>query len=452
MGSEWTIGHLGEVAKVLSGYAFKSGDMGTSGFPVIKIKNINPPDVNVSDVERVPPSIVEGNPRIEKFRLGKKDILIAMTGATVGKVGRMPATTESHYLNQRVGKVFVTDATKADTDFIYYVLSQNGHVDQMFDLADGSAQANISGKQIESLEIPLPPLPEQKVIAHILGSLDDKIELNRKMNATLEAMAQALFKSWFVDFDPVIDNALRAGNPIPEELADRAEIRRQAIKDGTAHEKAAKNFPAAFQETDELGWIPEGWEIGQMSDHANIEMGQSPKGDTYNVSGEGMPLVNGPVEFGPYFTKKSKWTTSPTKRSCKGDLIVCVRGSTTGRFVKSDGEYCLGRGVCSVRGKRSQCFVDQIFKSSITKMLGLTTGSTFPNWSRQTLSGFEAISPPTMIVDQFDALISPKVERIESGVLESESLTKLRDILLPKLISGEIRISGAEKLIEEVLV
>ena len=180
MGSEWAIGVLGDVAKVQSGFAFKSGDMGESGHPVIKIKNINPPDVDIADVQRVPHSVIEGNARIEKFRLSKGDILIAMTGATVGKVGRMPKLSEPHYLNQRVGKVFVTDDAKADEDYVYYVLSQDGHVDQMLGLADGSAQPNISGTQIESLEVPLPPLPEQKSIAHILGTLDDKIELNRR--------------------------------------------------------------------------------------------------------------------------------------------------------------------------------------------------------------------------------------------------------------------------------
>ena len=84
------------------------------------------------------------------------------------------------------------------------------------------------------------------------------------MNVTLEGMAQALFKSWFVDFDPVIDNALAAGNPIPAELADRAEVRRAALADGTANRKAAKPFPAAFQQTEELGWIPEGWEANEI--------------------------------------------------------------------------------------------------------------------------------------------------------------------------------------------
>lgn len=180
-------------------------------------------------------------------------------------------------------------------------------------------------------------------------------------------------------------------------------------------------------------------------------MGHSPKGDTYNTDGVGTPLVNGPVEFGPYFTRRTMWTTAPTRLSVRGDLVVCVRGSTTGRFVKSDSEYCLGRGVCSIRGIHSQCFVDQLFRSSVTALLGLTTGSTFPNWSRPSLTEFKTISPPISIVRAFDVYVAPCVIRIESGLVESESLTKLRDTLLPKLISGELRIPDAAKLAEAAL-
>ena len=100
-------------------------------------------------------------------------------------------------------------------------------------------------------------------------------------------------------------------------------------------------------EESELGEIPKGWKVGKMEDVTKIIMGQSPLGENYNNEGIGTPLVNVPVEFGDYFTQKSKWTSSVTKLSEAGDLIICVRGSTTGRFVKSDGRYCLGRGVCS---------------------------------------------------------------------------------------------------------
>ena len=125
----------------------------------------------------------------------------------------------------------------------------------------GSTRAYLGITGQQKLPVVVPSLPEQRAIAHILGSLDDKIELNRRMNETLEGMAQALFKSWFVDFDPVIDNAIAAGNPIPEELADRAEVRRAALANGTANREAAKPFPAGFQQTEEMGWIPVGWDV-----------------------------------------------------------------------------------------------------------------------------------------------------------------------------------------------
>ena len=122
-----------------------------------------------------------------------------------------------------------------------------------------------------------PPLFKQKAIAHILGSLDDKIELNRQMNETLEAMAQALFKSWFVDFDPVIDNALAAGNDIPGVFAERAAQRAAQQQQGNtqsatnANSEAQALFLDAFEYTEEMGWIPLGWKIKNFSDVARLD-------------------------------------------------------------------------------------------------------------------------------------------------------------------------------------
>jgi len=229
MGSSYASSRLGKIAKVRSGYAFKSRDMGSVGVPIVKIRNIKPPRVDVVDCQRIPSQVIEDVPNSSRYKLAEGDVLIAMTGATVGKVGRMPTALETHFLNQRVGKVFLIDDSAADYDYLYYVLSQEQQVRHMFGVADGSAQANISGAQIEQLEIPLPQLPVQRTIAHILGTLDDKIELNRRMNRTLEAIARAIFKSWFIDFDPVIDNALLNGKPIPDEFDERAEVRRAIL-------------------------------------------------------------------------------------------------------------------------------------------------------------------------------------------------------------------------------
>ncbi|MCU7914772.1 MAG: restriction endonuclease subunit S [Candidatus Thiodiazotropha sp. (ex Gloverina cf. vestifex)] len=277
----------------------------------------------------------------------------------------------------------------------------------------------------------------QKEIGEIYFSFCEKIELNRQMNATLESMAQAMFKSWFVDFDPVIDNALAVGNPIPEPLHTRAEARKAlGDKRKPLPETIQQRFPNCFVFNEEMGWLPEGWVISKFQEIAEVVMGQSPKGDTYNTEGEGMPLVNGPVEFGPYFTQRTKWTTAPTKLSEDQDLVVCVRGSTTGRFVKSDGVYCLGRGVCSIRGKRSQAFVDYTFKYHKDALLGMTTGSTFPNWSGPTLKGFSIIKPSDVLLDVFEELVGSLINKMCSNTVETENLCEIRDTLLPKLLSG----------------
>ena len=132
-------------------------------------------------------------------------------------------------------------------EFVGYFLRTPQFRNEMLTFSTMSTRASLNNEMIGRLQITLPSLPEQKAIAHILGTLDDKIELNRRMNATLEGMAQALFKSWFVDFDPVIDNALAAGNPIPDELAPRTEVRKKAL---------ASNTPPPIRRSFREGWIP----------------------------------------------------------------------------------------------------------------------------------------------------------------------------------------------------
>ena len=157
------------------------------------------------------------------------------------------------------------------------------------------------------------------------------------------------------------------------------------------------------------------------------------------------------VEFGEYFTKKTKWTTAPTKVSKADDLVVCVRGSTTGRYVKSDGEYCLGRGVCAIRASEYQPFIDYLYKYSVTELLTLTTGSTFPNWSGPTLKGFPIRKPPERLLKKFTQSASAWSEKQGNNIIENKALSMLRDTLLPKLLSGELRIPEAEKQVAEAV-
>jgi len=223
--------------------------MGAVGLPIIKIKNVVPLSVDITDCERVPEQVIANIPNVERFELKEGDTLIAMTGATVGKVGRFPRAHERYFLNQRVGKVYLNDDDAADCRYIYYVLSQDTYVRQMFGVADGSAQANISGSQIENLEIPLPPLDEQRAIAGVLGALDDKIEQNRRTARALERLARTIFRAWFVDFEPV--KAKSAGATaflsMPQSIFDA--------------------LPTRFVES-AIGPVPEGWEVGRWGGSA----------------------------------------------------------------------------------------------------------------------------------------------------------------------------------------
>ena len=285
----------------------------------------------------------------------------------------------------------------------------------------GSAIPSTSRGDFYRLPVEVPPLLEQRAIAHILGTLDDKIELNRRMNETLEALARAIFKAWFVDFDPV-----RA----------KMEGRQPAGMDA----ETAALFPAEFEDS-ALGQIPKGWKVGLLSEIAAVVMGASPSGETYNDAGIGTPLINGPVEFGEYFAAKSKWTTSPTRLSNIGDLIFCVRGSTTGRRVIADDVYCLGRGVCAIRSRHDcQPFVYQVVNFGLDRLLARTSGSVFPNLSGADISQFEILIPPQELMRDYCLLTEILTKRVWQNVKESETLAVLRATLLPKLLSGEVRV------------
>jgi len=320
--------------------------------------------------------------------------------------------------------------------YYWFVFSaNNGLLDPFF---TGTTIKHLTGKSLADLQLPLPPLSEQKRIAYILGSLDDKIELNRQMNATLEGMAQALFKSWFVDFDPVIDNALAAGNPIPEAFAARAETRRKALAHGSANREVAKQFPPAFQLTDEMGWIPEGWEIKQWKEIAKLEYGKSLKG--YR-DGEGTIPVFG--------TNGLIGLTDKTLCNDEG-IIIGRKGAYRGVHYSSVPFYVIDTAfyLAPIIQVSKKWAYYEILRFDIN---GMDSGSAIPSTSRDDFYSLWSILPSPMVQTEFDRIISLFYTKKKSNNIANYSLVNLRDTLLPKLISGEIRIPEAEKLTEEAL-
>ena len=251
MGSSWVETPIGDIARVRSGYAFKSADWVDHGTPVVKIANVKEGRLEMDGASLVDEVVAS---KAREFELAAGDILIAMTGY-VGDTALVTERDLPLLLNQRVGKFFVRDSTRLDSRFLFYVLRQPSIREEIKSRGYGSAQPNVSPSLIEGVGIPLPPLDEQRRIAHIIGTLDDKIELNRRMNETLEEMARALFKSWFVDFDPVRAKSEGRDPGLPKHLADL--------------------FPDRLVDS-ELGEIPEGWELLPVDDEFRVTIGRTP--------------------------------------------------------------------------------------------------------------------------------------------------------------------------------
>lgn len=263
-------------------------------------------------------------------------------------------------------------------------------------------------------------------ISRILGSLDDKIELLQKQNKTLEDMAKALFKSWFVDFDVV--RAKQKGRP-------KADIMREYH----LTEELYDLFPSSFADSP-LGPIPSGWEVKPLSKIAVLTMGQSPAGTTYNETGEGLPFYQGRTDFGFRFPKKRIYCSAPTRIAEKGDILISVR-APVGDLNMANETCCIGRGVASIRSNISKdSFLYYAMLSAQTQFdVFNTEGTVFGSINRKDLSSFSILTPIEQLVKEFNNIIGNFDLKIEENLKQIQTLTELRDTLLPRLISGKIR-------------
>lgn len=436
--NDWTPARLGDLIDIKHGYAFK-GEYFRENPPGQIL--LTPGNFAIGGGFQFGKVKYYAGPQAPDYILSAGDLLVTMTdlskaGDTLGYPAVVPADDNVYLHNQRLGKVLLRSAD-VEQDFIYWLLRTNHYRAEVLASCTGSTVKHTSPGRIQAFRFLLPPREQRQRICETLNSLDDKIELNRRMNETLEAMAQAIFRDWFVDFGPTRRKLGGATDPLI--------IMGGLVQDSERAQVLAHLFPAALGEDG----LPEGWNAGRLDELAEVHMGASPKGDTYNEDGVGTPLANGPVEFGDYFLVEKKWTTSPTRLSQVGDFVICVRGSTTGRHVFADGVYCLGRGVAALRGlPGEQDFVNATIIMNLGSLLQKTTGSVFPNLSGDDIRSFSCLVPPKSVRQQFSLLAEPLRMRIWHNVHENHTLAATRDLLLPKLMSGEIRLSEAEDLLE----
>lgn len=318
---------------------------------------------------------------------------------------------------------------RANSKFIYYWLTQSYITNFLQAIAENSTSAYpaIRPEDLENLEISLPPLEEQKRIADILGAFDDKIELLQKQNKTLEDMAKAIFKSWFVDFDVV-------------KAKQRGDSKADIMREYHLTEEVYDLFPSSFEDSS-LGPIPAGWEVKNLSDIATLTMGQSPVGTTYNETGKGLPFYQGRTDFGFRFPKQRIYCSEPTRIATKGDILISVR-APVGDINMANETCCIGRGVASIRSKILNDSFLYYAMLNVQKQFDVfnTEGTVFGSINRKDLASFSILMPIDPLVKEFNNIVGTFDLKIEENLKQIQTLTELRDSLLPRLISGKIRV------------
>lgn len=459
MGSEWPTVRLGDYVDACLGKMLdKNKNQGTY-HPYLGNKQVRWGSFDLDDLAEMRFEDHEH----ERYGLRFGDLVVCEGG----EPGRC-ALWKDEVPDMKIQKALhrIRPNSELDSTFLHYWFCCAGKFELLEPYFTGTTIKHLTGKAIAELPIPLPPLPEQKAIAHILGTLDDKIELNRRMNATLEGMAQALFKSWFVDFDPVIDNALAAGNPIPDKLAPRAEVRKKALAssgepsrtNGTTQQGSVDHptlsdpkslFPAAFQFTEELGWIPEGWEAKPLSDAIQINPSvKLSKGTVAQFADMKALPTSGYAIDGVIDKEYSGGAKFQNDDVLFARITPCLENGKTGivDFLSTPDEVGFGSTEFIVlRGKGDltlpyvACLArDETFRLHCKQsMVGSSGRQRVQNACFDSFHIAIPAEPSTL--GSFDSIATPMFRKSSEHGKSNGTLTKLRDTLLPKLISGELR-------------
>ena len=385
---------------------------------------------------------------LENVEVSEQDVLLNITGDSVARVCQVDPRFLPARVNQHVAIIRPDPAVLCPRYLRYYLVSP-GMQAHMLSLAGAGATRNALTKGIiESFEVPAPvDVAEQRAIAHILGTLDDKIELNRRMNETLEGIARALFKSWFVDFDPVRAKAEGRDSGLPGEIADL--------------------FPAGF-EASELGEIPRGWSVGALGGLVTVTKGRSYTSSELIESDTALVTLKSFARGGGYRSdglKSFAGAYKPEQALAPGDLVIACTDVTQaaeviGRpaMVRRSNRYArlvasLDTAIVRPRDDRTTlaflyllCGNDRFADHTYAH----TSGTTVLHLSKEAIPSFAFAQPPETIVRAFDFAVAPIFRRLDGTEMESETWAALRDTLLPKLISGEIRVKDAERMVEEV--
>lgn len=424
MASEWDLVTLRDVFELIPGYAFKSADFIESGVPALKIKNIKANAIDLERLSYVDAKHVDSKPdKLVQF----SDLLITMSGnrfgssteTWVGKVAQF-RLNGPYLVNQRVGILRAKRNAKINQRYCAFVLSSMSYQKYFVQIGTSSGgQANLSPKQILDVQIALPSRKEQDVIAMLLGSLDDRIGLLAGANASLETVARTMFTSWFVNYDAV-------------------QAKAEGLEPRGMDAATAALFPADYVDS-VLGAIPRGWEVVSLADLIELPYGKALKAE--NRKEGNFPVMGSNGRIG--------WNDAAL---AKGPGIVVGRKGNPGTVTWVNEDFfpidttfyvkprAMSRGMHIVR-----------YQLATLDLPSLGADSAVPGLNREMAYKTKLPNPPRHLAAVFVNITEPLMQKIALNKRLSETLTDLRNALLPQLISGKLRIPEAEEMLEAVL-
>jgi type I restriction enzyme S subunit len=370
------------------GYRAKRVELADEGLPFARAANIND-GFQFEGAERLGREAVEkAGPKVSK----PGDVVFTSKG-TVGRFALVQPETEQFAYSPQLCYWRSLDPSVLLPRYLYYWMNGPGFFEQVAAVKGQTDMAEyVSLRDQRRMTLPLPPLDEQERIADTLGVLDDKIEANRRMNATLDALARVVFRERF----------------------------------------------GRFATGDDL---PEGWTWSRLKDEFDLTMGQSPPGSTYNEEGEGLPFYQGATDFGFRFPEVRRFCTAPTRTASPGDTLVSVR-APVGLTNLAPFKLCLGRGVAALRhrdGGRSYTYWTADHLRQQFEVFN-AEGTVFGSINKRDFGNLRVVAPASAEIEAFESVCSALDDRVEANLRQNETLAELRDRLIPALLSGAVRV------------
>ena len=419
MSSEWPLIRLGDVIELTTGFPFKSADYTDTddGIRLLRGDNIAQGLLRWDGAKRWSLASMQ---EMDRYLLREGDIVLAMDRPWISaglKFASIGSSDLPALLVQRVARI--RPQSDIAPSFLHCVIASLDFSQYIQNVTTGTAVPHISAKQICDYQFRCPDAVTRKACGQLVMALNDRIALLRETNATLEAIAQALFKSWFVDFDPVHAKA-RGEQP-------------QGMDDATA-----ALFPASFEES-ELGIIPKGWRVGSLGDELKIAYGKNLP--TVKLLDSGFPVFGGNGQIGYY----SQYLYEQRQ------VLVACRGAASGKVNQSIPRSFVTNNSLVLESNDKLPFGYLKGFMSISDLSAYVTGSAQPQVTIDNLKVFKIVIPNKSIVEAFEDVSIQIETRVQQNNDQAQTLAQLRDTLLPKLISGQLRLPEAEALLAEAL-